>query len=182
MKINLILVFMSLFLFSCGQNKDYVGIPNDGGNNNFAEDTGATYMSLIASKTYSPEVSNQHDLRQITETEGAMEIVLPETITVLEGNAGNHYVFLDIIEDSNNKIRCYYQGGSEEAYPLQTVTTQEQVDRGLVYEFHHCTHSNDGVLNLTYGDTLLVLNEICLEVWHGDSATKTVVEAKIEVL
>ncbi|MEL6341281.1 MAG: hypothetical protein AAFQ65_15360, partial [Myxococcota bacterium] len=96
-------------------------------------------------------------------------LVLPQALTVLAGNAGNHWVDLTF-EDDGTEILCRYRGGSDQAHP----DDEQQRTRGLSYPFDFCTGGRHA------GDTIET-QYLRLFLANGDSFSgPTVVEASLE--
>jgi hypothetical protein len=117
---------------------------------------------LIAAKSYSPS-QWKHDSVELPL--GGWFLV-PESIHIVEGNAGNHraQIYFD-------EVVCSYKGGSAQSRPMGPV----QWERGLVYKLEHCSQGE----KLTDPEIVWAEKEIRLEVGNGDSRQTTVVEVEI---
>ena len=84
----LALTFLMILVASCGQSKRYLGDDNGGGDNDFGEDT-STFLSMSASKSYHPSLptDGSHNL----DADTVIDVIVPSSITVDEGNSGNYY-------------------------------------------------------------------------------------------
>ena len=166
MKITLILSL--LFLISCGQSKDYTKKNTD--NPNFTADP--DYIVMTAKKEYHPSKNTDGSY---TVDENFIDVLLPATIKVTSGNAGNYYAILTM-----DSVTCYYKGGSNFSYPLQ-MNNQSEVIKGQEYKLYRC-QDHLGQLPLKANDKILVSNQITLQIHNGDSTVSTEVRVSLEKL
>ena len=170
---NLIILGVALLLTACGTDRTYVDKPGSG-SPSFGSDPAANDLKLNSEKEYHPS-KNTNGKYEVPEGTNFIEIVLPETIAVLSGNAGNYYTIVYI-----DDFRCFYQGGSNFSYPLQ-MGNQSEVEKGEKYHFSHCTNSS-GTMDLEAGDQVLVEDGVEVEIHNGDSTETTLIQTVIEVL
>lgn len=129
--------------------------------------------TLTASKTYGPSNWTDGMLDLCTE----QEFLVPSSIPVTAGNAGNHWATLGfnaVIANSTIATTCVYQGGSDQAHPVG----EEQLALGMSWEFVGCFEDYDGSTPPTQNATAMdvgdsfVTDIVTLHV-NGDSEQGT---------
>jgi hypothetical protein len=117
----------------------------------YAQDKG---FNLTAAKTYNPSTFSPAE-KTFT---SPVKLTVPQTIPLLEGNAGNHdcniIYRLDGVEHTIN-----YKGGSDQAHP----NSPDQIAKGKEYIFNSCTDPD-----INPGD-IITCEYIKLRVLNGDS-------------
>lgn len=93
--------------------------------------------TLTAEKSYDP--SNWID----AETELCIDgtFILPSSIPVTSGNAGNHWLQLTF-DDNETSVTCLYQGGSSQAHPNDAG----QLALGMNWNFEGCYDNFNGAI------------------------------------
>lgn len=162
-----VLMLLALMVSACGINKTYVGKPT-GTDPNFVTDPAQEVLSITAEKTYHPS-SNKNGEHEV---DSFLEVELPSTLTVVSGNAGNYWAFLDF-----DDLRCFYKGGSNFSYPLQ-MASQEEVQKGQKYHLQYCEDDQGYEIDVQAGDLVAVSYKITLTIHNGDSTEPTVVKAE----
>jgi hypothetical protein len=172
------IILLALVLIGC-KGKDYVCIDLKGDCNSetiiektnektIIEQGPPKQIVLVASKSYGPSVFNNATYQ----SKHTLDFAIPSKVKVIEGNAGNHTLYLDI-----GSVRCTYQGGASVSKPLSPYNAT-QVVLGQWYNFQSCTDSStSGTQVRIYSGT--VLN---LEVNNGDTTQTTKVELVLEIL
>ncbi len=110
---------------------------------------------LRASKTYNPSTfydDSQNILAKV-------EAKIPEAVAVTSGNAGNHWVRLQL-----DDVLCIYKGGASQAHPAKN---SNEWTRGLNYRFDSCTNG------MRAGDALTVKHTVSLSVLNGSGLAGT---------
>lgn len=168
-------ILMALFLLqSCGQSSNEV-IYQGGGTTNPSNPDGKyafqELVSIESSKTYIPENTTS----SIKEFNQSVDLIIPNDLTVIMGNAGSFYSVMII----NDEIVCYYKGMSLMTNPLYTNNIEEII-KGQKYLFEKCTQNE---INLSYnsGDVISNVNSIKLMIINGDRQSKTKIQGKIYV-
>jgi hypothetical protein len=122
-------------------------------------------VRLRAEKTYNPSRWSDGNAT----FDGAVSVTLPESIPVIDGNAGNHLTTLTLSPD----INCLYRGGADVSSPLASQN-QTQIDKGQFYHFESCSNGATPGTNL---DT----SQITLHVDNGDKSSRTRIELELPI-
>jgi len=144
---------------------------------------GCIDTDVTASKSYIPSLTTDG---MLTVTAMYPTLVVPGTLSVTVGNAGNHCAQLEFKRSSTNEtVRCRYRGGADIAHVgLNPV----QYAKGLRYQLDGCAQGaacpalNGTVETVTAGDMIPVTETIRLHIDNGDDqAGPTIVKQPIRM-
>lgn len=126
-------------------------------------DPSTNQVTLTASKTYNPSQCNNGEV-DISED---LDVAIPESIEVIEGNAGNHKLTLRF----SATLLCEYKGGSSQSNPAG----DDQIALGSSYLFSSC---ND----MSVAGNLVDAETLRLKIDNGSLAFgKTVVQVVLQL-
>lgn len=117
-------------------------------------------VTLVASKSYDP--STWFNAEKNYEYE--VSFLIPESIAVTAGNAGNHWTDLKVMH-GETEMTCRYKGGADISKPIAAANAS-QIEKGLFYHLDSC---EDGSIA---GD-LITVTDIFLTVANGDKTETT---------
>ncbi len=99
-----------------------------------APPSGCIDRTITARKTYNP--SSYQD-GTLDPAPPYTKLILPSSLQVTYGNAGNHCAELTFKISDGSLVRCRYQGGSSLSSPTSTLNGFE-IAKGLEYKFDQC--------------------------------------------
>lgn len=97
-----------------------------------------SFAQLNASKQYNPTVFNDGNASFCS----PVTLLVPQTITVTSGNAGNHWSFIRYTNQNGQNITLVYRGGSSQAHPAGTT----QINLGQRWNFFGAYLNYNGAL------------------------------------
>lgn len=139
-----------------------------------APPSGCIDNTITARKSYSPSMTQDGMLQPAPPY---TQMIVPSSLRVTYGNAGNHCAELTFKISDNSLVRCRYQGGSSLSSPTSALNPIE-IAKGLEYKFDQCRlgaacPSPNGTMIAILGSSVLLANDstpITLHIDNGDSA------------
>lgn len=133
-----------------------------------------TVDTIVASKSYGPSAWIDGT---VIPTPPDLVLVVPSSLAVTMGNAGNHCASLVFKRANGSTVRCRYQGGAGQSQP----TSADQIEAGMKYAFDRCTEgaacpsANGTPVTITNGRVLLSGDQtpITLHIDNGASSFGT---------
>ena len=110
-----------------------------------------SFAQLNASKQYNPTVFNDGNVSFCS----PVTLLVPQTISVTSGNAGNHWSFIRYTNQNGQNITLVYRGGSSQAHPAGTT----QINLGQRWNFFGAYLNYNGALPPNQPTTGLQANQ-----------------------
>ena len=151
--------------------------------NNDGADTGddetppalPTSIVLVAEKSYGPSrwADGVFDEAEDLGRDVLFQVVVPEQVPIVAGNAGNHALTIVFDEDGAN-IVCSYKGGADVSKPIRSGNPV-QIEKGMKYVFQSCSNGTDANSLVSVDATIRVI------VNNGDSTETTRAQANFDI-
>ena len=131
---------------------------------------GPVTQNVTASRFYSPSEWIDGSL----DVDGTSTVVIPESIPVVVGNAGNQWLHVDLVQADGTEASCRYRGGASRPNPSNPA----DIEAGLAYHFVRCTCGTGN--DIEAGDEVEV-SELTVHVQSGSHRFPTRADAETTV-